>query len=169
MPWQRIHKGDTRGREMADLHYTRQTPGHPMWTRPGYNHCLLAEFPQGRALFVWWRPKWEDGRPGTSRKDGLRVIECTIFRIEGVTPLASELIHGAVEALAQWEACEDLKLDCAGAVEGLITGVGASQTVRRRSRRSQPGVCFQHAGWERFDKRAGKADVWYRLSWENCW
>jgi hypothetical protein len=146
---------------MADRHYTRQTPGHPMWTRPGYNYVLLSIEPEGRALFCWWRPKWESGSPYTCRKDGLRVIECTMFRREGVTTLrSSDYIRAAVAALSWLEADSALRLRNAGQIDGLITGVGSKATERGRSRRSLPGACYRHAGWTVLDKPGCKADVW---------
>lgn len=66
MRWIETDKGDPAARELADRHYTRQSVGAPMFTRPGYNQVLLAEQANGRrALFVWWRPKWESGIRGT--------------------------------------------------------------------------------------------------------
>lgn len=47
MIWERIHKGNSRGRVLADSHYTRQSSGNPLWTRPGYNACLYASHPDG--------------------------------------------------------------------------------------------------------------------------
>jgi len=164
--WTRITKGDPRGREMADRHYTRQRPGSPSWTRPGYNYVLYVEFDEGRALWCWWRPKWEDGRPGTERKDGLRCLECTMFRREGRTPLASELCRSAVEALATPEARADLHLDAAGPIsDGLITGIGSEATAARRGKRSRPGECYRRAGWIEIEKRTGRADVWLWHPW----
>jgi hypothetical protein len=166
-PWIRVHKGDVRARELADRHYTRQHPGHPMWTRPGYNYVLLAEYQYGRAVFCWWRPKWEDGRLGTKRRDGLRVVECTIFRREGITPRSSDLIRSAVDSLSTEDAMKDLHLDAAGSISHLITGVNSAATKRGRSRLSAPGTCFRNAGWTEFTKRSGKADTWLSLPWEN--
>lgn len=171
--WQVTHKGDSRGRALADAHYTRQTPGASMWTRPGYNFVLYHETKSGgRAVFVWWRPKWEDGRPGTSRKDGLRVLECTIFRREGDTALASDLITAAVSALSTEDAESALRLSSAGRIDGLITGVGSGATARGRSSRSKPGACFRHAGWIPMPKRVTKrsrADVWLQHpTWRLC-
>ena len=160
-PWVPTNKGDDRCRKLADLHYTRQTPGHPMWTRPGYSAVLHAGPSVGGALFVWWRPKWEDGRPGTERKDRLRVLECTHFRRTPGSdlPVASDLIRAAVAALALPDVRAALWLHNAGKVDLLLTGVGSRQTSRGRSKGSNPGACFEHAGWERYDKRGGKADV----------
>ena len=167
MIWARVHKGDMRTRLLADGHYTRQHPGAAMWTRPGYNYVLLAEFESGSALWCWWRPKWEDGRPGTQRKDRLRVLECTIFRRIGKTPLASDLIRLAVDALNTQSAVDDLHLPAAGPISQLITGVSSKKTARRRSRRSLPGKCFREAGWHEIEKSTKRADVWLALPWTN--
>lgn len=154
--WSVTHKGDPRGRALADKHYTRQSPGHPMWTRPGYNYVLIAD----GAVFVWWRPKWE---AGIERKDGLRAIECTIFRRESPDlPKSSEMIRAAVAALTWPEARAELRLDACGSVpDGLITGVGVSATAARRSRHSPPGACFRAAGWRELKgKQSRRAQAW---------
>lgn len=131
-----------------------------MWTRPGYNYVLTT--PERDGVFVWWRPKWEDGRPGTQRKDGLRVLECTIFRREGGPLKASEMIRAAVDALLWPDASDALKYSTMGKLEWLITGVGSEQTKQRRSNKSKPGKCFRCAGWREFKKKGGRADVWLR-------
>ena len=173
MIWVVTTKGDARCRAMADRHYTRQTPGHPQWTRPGYSAVLHAQAERGEGLFVWWRPKWEDPRPGTARKDGLRCLECTHFRREGAAtgapgalPIASDLIRAAVAALDMPEVRAALHLDAAGPItDGLFSGVGSSATSARRSRTAEPGECFARAGWTRIAKSGARADVWYRLDW----
>ena len=165
--WQHINKGYKPARAMADRHYTRQTHRALMWTRPGFNFCLFASYPKGSALFCWWRPKWEDGRPGTERKDKLKVIECVMFRREGVTDLASLLIREAVEALDTIEAAYDLHLDTAGRVDHLITGISSEKTNKGRSRKSRPGQCFRHAGWTDFNKKTKRADTWLQYPWQN--
>lgn len=156
-PWTVTYKGDVRCRELADRHYTRQTPGHPMWTRPGYNLVLYFEDRVGAAVFCWWRPKWEAGQ---ERKDGLRAIECTIFRNE-TSEMSSDLVYAACEALELDSDLlrSELKLDTIPE-DGLITAVGSAATARRRSRHKRPGVCFREAGWRYFDHRKGRGDVW---------
>jgi len=158
-PWMAVKKGHERCRLMADRHYTRQSVGHPMWTRPGFNFCLYASDAHGEAVWCWWRPKWEAEQ---ERKDGLRVLECTIFRRERLAILSSELIHAAVRALGSQQAEAALRYPGMGPVDWLITGIGAEPTERGRSRRSLPGACYRHAGWEEFDHNPGRADVWLR-------
>lgn len=153
--WVRVDKGNDRCRRLADRHYSRQTIGAPMWTRPGYNFVLYASDERGEASFCWWRPKWE---AGIERKDGLRVIECTIFRNESAT-VSSLLIRQAVEQLETPQARADLALE--HVAFPLITGISTDKTARGRSRRSLPGQCFRRAGWCEFAKAStGRADVW---------
>lgn len=160
--WKPTDKGDARCRALADSHYSRQTPGHPMFTRPGFNYVLHYESAYGEAAWCWWRPKWEDGRPGTQRKDGLECLECTLFAYRkraDNAPLASEFVRDAVTALYLPAAAEALKLARPQDML-LITGVSSGKTSERRSRRSLPGKCFREAGWEEMEKATKRADVW---------
>jgi len=162
-PWRVTDKGNQEARALADRHYTRQSPGDPKWTRPGFNFVLIAEDERGRvgAVWVWWRPKWE---AGIERKDKLRAIECTIFRNERRNRwLSSDLVRAAVAALDTDAARREL----AGIVDppdGLITGIGVDETRRGRGRKSKPGACYRAAGWVEFEHRGGRADVWLRAS-----
>lgn len=158
MRWVLTDKADTRCRELADRHYTRVSIGHPMWTRPGYNMILICEQQNGRrALFCWWRPKWESGLLGTERKDGLRCIECTMFRNE-TRFRSSELITEAISCLLTWEHALDVQWP-----DGIITGVNSIKTQAGRNPGNLPGHCFRQAGFVEF-KHPGKnrADVWLR-------
>lgn len=155
--WSPRNKGDPRCRELADRHYTRQSPGHPMWTRPGYNFVLFAEDARGAAVFCWWRPKWEAGQ---ERRDGLRVLECTIFRNE-TGDRSSDLIRQAVTELGSDVAREELGLDPVGIP--LVTAVSSEATRKHRGRRHLPGHCFRMAGWVEFEHRVGRGDVWLWL------
>lgn len=160
--WTVTHKGDIRCRLLADQHYTRQTPGHPMWTRPGYNFVLYFANAHGEAAWCWWRPKWEDGRPGTQRKDGLRCLECTLFRnvrFDADAVLSSALVEDAVRALSLPAAAKELNLARPQDLL-LITGVSSAKTESRRSRRALPGQCYREAGWREFPHSKGRADVW---------
>lgn len=160
MLWKVTTKADQRPRILADRHYTRQSVGHPMWTRPGWNQILYFEQKNGRAaVFCWWRPKWESGIKGTERKDGLRCIECAIFRNE-TRHLSSDLIRQAVTMALQWEHSKDVAWK-----DGLITGVSSSATTARRAPGHDPGFCFRMAGWVDFEHpgKGKRADVWLTL------
>lgn len=160
MRWIETDKGDPRCRELADRHYTRQSIGHPMWTRPGWNMVLLCEQKNGRrALFCWFRPKWESGILGTERKDGLRCIECSMFRNE-TRFRSSHLIIEAVQCLLTWEHAQDVDW-----YDGIITGVNSQKTASGRNSLSLPGKCFREAGFVDFyHPGKNRADVWLKYA-----
>lgn len=160
--WLETDKGDPIGREFADRHYTRISVGHPMWTRPGWSQVLICQQAlraDRRAVFVWWRPKWEAGLPGTARKDGLKCIECTIFRNE-TRYRSSDLILDALACLGSWLHARDVAWP-----DGVITGVNSGKTASGRSAEHEPGHCFREAGFVAFAHpgRNTRADVWLRL------
>lgn len=64
MRWLEVHKGDTRCRLLADGHYSRQTPGAPMFTRPGYSQVLYLDGPRGGGRVRVVAPEM-GGRRGT--------------------------------------------------------------------------------------------------------
>jgi hypothetical protein len=139
--WVETDKADPRCVRLADRHYSRQTPGSPFFTRPGFNFTLYACDDFGEAVFNWWRG---------IRDDGVNAIECTMFRNESRL-LSSTLIEQAVSALQCW------KHACPAKV---ITSVSSEATAGRRSRRNRPGHCFRVAGWVDFDHAPGFADTW---------
>ncbi|TAL44100.1 MAG: hypothetical protein EPN91_05090 [Salinibacterium sp.] len=153
MMWRETDKADPRCRRLADRHYSRQRPGHPFWTRPGFNFVLYAEGVSGAAVFCWFRPRWEVGQ---QRFDRLQAIECTIFRNE--TELrSSDLIVEALAAVQTWDHAIDTELR-----DGFITGINSRATAGRRSKRALPGLCFREAGFVEFPHQARAADVWLR-------
>jgi hypothetical protein len=161
MRWIETDKGDSRCRELADRHYTRGKPGHPMWCRPGWNQVLYAEQRSGRsASFCWWRPKWESGIVGTERKDGLRCIECSIFHNE-TRFRASDLIIDAIACLLTWEHANDVEWP-----DGIITGINTLKTAHGRADDHEAGYCFRKAGFELFAHpgKGKRADVWLRYA-----
>ena len=142
--WTIADKYDPRVVRFADRHYSRQTPGSPQCCRPGHNMVLWH--PAG-AAWVWWRPI-----DAVGRKDALRAIECTLFRSE-CSILSSDLVRAAVGCLLSWTYYD--------AGYRVITGIGVSDTARRRSRWSLPGHCFRAAGWvDIAGKRSHRAECW---------
>ncbi|MFB5761130.1 hypothetical protein [Paenibacillus medicaginis] len=138
-PWLLTHKGDTSCRLLADRHYSRQHPGHPMFTRPGRN--LVLRTADGSAVWVTW---------SGVRDDGLNAWECTIFRNESGL-LSSDMIHAAVTAtIAEWGTPPP---------DGIITYVDASKV-----RSINPGCCFKRAGWRRIGKSKHRGLI--LLQWE---
>lgn len=102
--WQRLHHMDVRAREMADDHYSRQTPGAREFTRPG-NKIVLGHFDAGGVLRAIWASQRPDPGSGVKRADGLDAWDCSIFRRVDGAALASDLIREAVAVtLAIWGA-----------------------------------------------------------------
>jgi len=126
--WSRTSKGDNTCRILADKHYSRQTPGHPQFCRPGRN--LVLRLPKGDAVWVTW-----DG----IRDDDWDAWECTLFRNESDFQ-SSELIREAVKVtLKEWGTPPG---------DGFITYID-----RKKVASPNPGYCFKCAGW----KSAGKS------------
>jgi hypothetical protein len=132
-----------------------------MFTRPGWNQVLYLAQRNGRdAVFVWWRPKWESGIAGTERKDGLRAIECALFRNQ-TRFRSSKLIVDAISCLLTWKHALDAEWP-----DGIITGINIAATSGGRSAESLPGKCFRESGFEPFEHRVGRADLWLRFCGE---
>ena len=131
-PWVVTHKGDMSCRQLADRHYTRQTVGAPMFTRPGRN--LVLRTPFGDAVWVTW---------SGIRDDGMDAWECALFRNESAH-LSSDMIRWAVRAsLAEWGRPPK---------DGFITYVDQTKV-----RSSNPGFCYIAAGWKKvgFSRKRG--------------
>ena len=147
-PWQLTNKGDQRVRALADRHYSRETPGSPQFCRPGHNLVLWVpndqDPDQAAAAWVWWHPS-----PPAQRRDGHNGYHhCTLFRNES-PHRSSDLIHAAVTAAQQlWEP----------PVHGFDTYVRPD-----RVRSSNPGYCYQRAGWIREPTRATRKGPLVRL------
>ena len=139
--WWRAKKSDEAGVALADRHYSRRTVGAPQFMPPGQTIVLVT--PDQKAVFGWCRPHPD---AGITAMNGLDGWTCTIFRNEGEL-LSSDLILDAEKAIA---ACGH---DCGP--DGLITYVWAD-----RVESSNPGYCFQVAGWK---KRGWSADGKKRL------
>lgn len=143
--WRECHKAHPRLLALADAHYTRQKPGSSQCCRPGHNFTLVLS--DGLAAWVVWRPI-----PSVGRMDGLEAWECTLFRTESPSVVASELIRAATDAtFSAWGWPPR---------DGLITAVGVTETRARRARSAPPGVCFVRAGWTQY--AATPERVWLR-------
>ncbi len=124
--WLAAWDGDATAAALYDRHYSRNlnAVGDPRIAGPGEKIVLLT--PCARALFVWrvFQSKDPTAAPGD--------INCAIFRNEGAG-LASALILAAHEfAFSKWGR------------RRLYTYVNP-----RRVRSSNPGFCFQQAGWRK--------------------
>ena len=121
--WYEVAESNKTARALADRHYSRVTPGHPLFVGPGEERMILLSS-DDKALFVWRKTKY--------RHDGQEGIECSIFRNEG-DRLSSDLIKGAEDlARERWPEAR------------LFTYVN-----RIRIRSTNPGYCFIKAGWKK--------------------
>lgn len=129
MSWQRVTKFDQRARELADRHYSRQTPGDRQFMPPG-------------KTFVLWRPGAVWGVVYHRDPRGAWRWRCSLFRnelaVSGVD--ASELIRAATAATFEhWRELGGLP------EEPLTTEVAPSRVRPKRD----PGHCFVIAGWRK--------------------
>lgn len=127
MHWQLTTVNDSRGRWMADRHYSRKTEGAPSFANPGHNVVLITE--DMGALWVSYAPKFTTFFP-----EGAWV--CTIFRNESRTVLSSILVS---EAVAATRAVWGEPPQC-----GMWTLIDIDKTRPKRD----PGRCFRKAGFK---------------------
>jgi hypothetical protein len=126
--WQLRNESDVVANELADRHYSRQTPGCGQVGGPGRRLVLVTSC--NRALWLTHYP-----RPDLAQ-DGLDAYRCSIFRNEGAA-LSSELIVAAMELTEElWGPAPD----------AWVTWVDT-----RKVRSTNPGYCFMRAGWWRDD------------------
>jgi DNA adenine methylase len=124
--WRSTIETDIVANELADRHYSRQTPGCGQVGPPGSRIVLVSIC--GRALWISQYTRYPD--------DGLDAYRCSIFRNEGAG-LSSTLIAAAMEVTEEnWGPAPD----------GWVTWVDV-----RRIRSTNPGYCFLAAGWSRDD------------------
>jgi hypothetical protein len=126
--WRCTIETDPVANQLADRHYSRQTPGCGQVGPPGSRIVLVARC--GLALWLTHYP-----RPDLAQDD-LDAYRCSIFRNEGAG-LSSLLIRQAMEITEQtWGPAPD----------GWVTWIDT-----RKVRSSNPGYCFLMAGWWRDD------------------
>ena len=130
MLWKRSNRADPLGCKLADRHYSRQKMGSPQFVPPGRCLVLIAETETGQEV---WATSWPFAQYVKHAWAGAWV--CSIFRNEGAA-LSSDLINQAVAA-TRWHYGDAPEL-------GMITFVKPSAV-----RSSNPGYCYQMAGWKR--------------------
>lgn len=124
-------KRDPVGASLADRHYSRRKIGSPQFMPPGQTLVLISR--TFDAVWGWFRPH---PRSGLKLMSGLDAWTCTIFRNES-SETSSDLILDAERALAALH-----PNDCGA--DGMITYVCVAKV-----RSSNPGYCFQRAGWRK--------------------
>jgi hypothetical protein len=122
--WRFTIETDPVANELADRHYSRQTPGCGQVGPPGSRIVLVAR----RGLAVWLT---HYPRPDLA-KDELDAYRCSIFRNEGAG-LSSLLILEAMQITEErWGPAPD----------GWVTWINT-----RKVASPNPGYCFKQAGW----------------------
>lgn len=125
--WRRRTKGDPAVVALADRHYSRLAYGRAGTQVGPPGRLLVFMTADERAL---WVSHWPQARMALDRLDAWR---CVLFRNEGPT-LSSVLVRAAMAATtAEWGA---------GPADGWLTWVDTAHV-----RSSNPGFCFQMAGW----------------------
>lgn len=127
--WRNVRRNDVRARELADGHYSRQTPGADEFMSSGRTFVLLAEVDGKRA--VWGAIENLDPAGG-------RRFRCSIFRNE-TSLLSSDLVREATAlTLDRWR-----RVFGWSGSPPLTTEVDPTKTRHKRD----PGRCFRKAGW----------------------
>ena len=142
--WLVAKKADRVGAKLADEHYSRRAVGSRQFVPPGETLVLVSR--DETAVFAWCRPHPASGVKSMNGIDGWT---CTIFRNTGRV-LSSLLILEA-------EACLLMEKGSCGP-GGLVTYVWPAKVAS-----SNPGACFQCAGWRRIGRSAdGKKRLWQK-------
>jgi len=145
MAWLKVTKFDERACRLADRHYSRRKIGSNQFMPPGETIVLLSD--DGKAVFGWWRPHPDSGLKSMNGYDGWT---CTIFRNESGT-LSSTLILEAERFLV--ESGKSIGPD------GFL-----SYVWDKKVRSTNPGCCFQKAGWKRIGRsRDGRKTLFQKL------
>jgi hypothetical protein len=132
--WSSVDIEDPRCRQLADRHYSRQTPGAEGFVRPGERLLLYHECEGGTAAWAVVRNRFRKVWRWSN----------TLFRNECRVHLASDLIVDALKHTYDWA------LRYYGGQlppERLLTEVDIEATKKRRSKRHPPGYCYLQAGW----------------------
>lgn len=151
--WQRIDHTDPRALAMADMHYSRKSPGTPEFVCAGEKIVLMHFLPNGTPAALWasHRPA-PSARLTRPRFDGLDVWDCSLFRVEHRTVHASELIQEAVAITRRiWEPLP---------VDGFYTTINPRKVapIKRRGQLMW-GYCYLKAGWEIQEERTKARDL----------
>jgi hypothetical protein len=126
-PWRRADRANPRARVIADRHYNRQKPGTPQFAPPG--RCLVLLTEDDRALWVTSYPFTEYVQHAWAG-----AFVNSLFRREGGTELASDLIRSACAATAaEWDPPP----------LGMVTFIDPAQVRHKRD----PGRCYRKAGF----------------------
>jgi hypothetical protein len=133
MRWILSTRNDPLARPLADRHYNRQKVGSEGFVPPG--RCIVL-----RTEGAFWVTSWPFAEYVLHEWGGAWL--CSAFRNENPENLSSELILEAVAA-TRWKWPEVPEL-------GMVTFVDT-----RHVRSSNPGYCYQRAGFEKIGHTKG--------------
>lgn len=128
VPWQLRNRNDRVLVDLADRHYSRQTPGSKQMGAPAESLAFVT--PCERA---GWLSQWTH-----HPDDGLLALRCAFFRNEGAG-LSSELILAAMRLTQEiWPP----ELFAVYPRDGWVTWIKPGKIAS-----PNPGYCFKVAGW----------------------
>lgn len=133
--WHKVSRRDPRARELADRHYSRQTPGAAGFMASGKTLVLMT----CDAAALWGAIENLDPAGG-------RRWRCSIFRNESPIRSSDLIVEATARTYAYWRR----HYGGLPAVP-LTTEVNPDRVKRKRD----PGRCFLRAGWRRVDVRRG--------------
>jgi hypothetical protein len=136
--WIHVSHTDSRARQLADRHYSRQTIGAREFTPPGNKIVLIS--PKHDALWVSHRPD-PTANLALPRRDGFNYWDNPYFRSEG-DYIASELIIEAL-GITRYIWGDDIPPD---GFHSFIDPRKVRPTMRRGERTW--GYCYLKAGFE---------------------
>ncbi len=148
--WRRIDHTDPRALEMADRHYSRQSPGTPEFTPSGHKIVLMHFAIDGTPAALWASHRPAPGK--AERPDGRDCWACTMFRVEQRTVPASELITEATAITrGLWTPTP---------ADGFYTTINPRKVapIKRRGK-DVWGYCYLKAGWELQEDRTLARDL----------
>lgn len=131
--WSRAPREDSLCAELADGHYSRQTPGADGFVAAGQVVVLYHRGPRGGATWAALHNRDPVG--------AWRWRNC-IFANRSGTLSSTLIIDATLTTYAEWRATYgDLPS------VPLRTEIGIAETAARRSKHSPPGKCYYEAGW----------------------
>jgi hypothetical protein len=142
--WTLSHSQDPRARQLADRHYSRQSPGTPRFVAPGTCLVLLDDLATALWVTLWQEPRY-------TKHDWAGAWVCSLFRNESHWR-SSDLIAEAV-------ACTRCMLGEVPA-SGMITFIDPRHVRKKRDW----GRCYRRAGWRPAGRTKGGLIVLQLLS-----
>jgi len=131
MRWEISHRADPECIPIADRHYNRQKPGSPQFLPPG--RCFALKIKAAGEVVALWGTSWPYAQYVKHAWAGAWM--CSVFRNES-SYRSSDLIAAAVRATRFYYGTPP--------PQGFVTFVNL-----RKVRSSNPGYCYQRAGWEK--------------------